>query len=423
MKFNKLAVLVFSFSLLASLCAQGTWKVYTKEDGLKSNKISHIFKDSKGNLWFIATIINLDMEPEPMSSKGVIKFDGQSWTNYYDKNKLAIVNIIFEDSKGTIFLGTDIRGGLVGNGLTKILGTSFETISKIGARYIVEDSNGRIWFGGKKFGSFDGNSVSEYSKKEIGEKNITALYCDQTDNIWVGTKKGVSFFDGNRWELISGVSNCPTKTVYSIISDANGNIWVGSEDGVYKYDGNNWQNYTVNDGLVGDATQLIKIDSHNNIYAISGRPAGTASKLKMALANKGTSVFENGSWIAYLDREGVPSNIDFTSFWEFKYIEDKSGNLWFNSTDKAIYKFDGNTWTAYNENNGFSANFFTTMIEDSNGNYWFALNNGLGKFDGNNWSYFTKDSGLPSNSITSIIEDDDGNIWFGSKGGIIKYTY
>ena len=62
------------------------------------------------------------------------------------------------------------------------------------------------------------------------------------------------------------------------------------------------------------------------------------------------------------------------------------------------------------------------MIEDSKGNHWFVLNNGLGKFDGQNWKYFTKDSGLPSNRIFSIIEDKNGNIWFGSYKGIIKYT-
>ncbi len=410
------ALPMLSFIFYSSLMAQGTWKVFTKDDGLTSNKISQIFNDSNANLWFICAFINIDMEPEPLFSKGVIKFDGQNWTNYYDKHKLAIVNVIFEDSRGTIWLGTHIPGGLIGNGLTRIVNSSFEMVSKVGVKFIVEDSKGTIWFGGKKFGSYDGKSVTEYSKKEFGAKNITALHCDKSDKIWVGTKKGVSFFDGNNWNIISNVPYCPTKTVYSIISDTNGNIWIGAEDGVFKYDGNNWQNFTVADGLMGDATKAIILDTKNNIYAISGKPESLVSRLKVALADKGFSIYNNGKWIAFSDMNGAPSNL------KLKYFEDRSGNLWFNMPDKTIYKFDGVTWTVFNESDGFRASWFSTMIEDSKGNHWFALNNGLGKFDGQNWSYFTKDSGLPSNSITSIVEDNDGNIWFGTKKGIVKYT-
>lgn len=424
MQLKKVAVLIISISLLASLCAQGTWKVYTKDDGLTSNKIYHIFKDSKGNLWFNFTFMSQG-KTEHLLSKGMMKYDGQNWTKYYNKkgkNPLQTVSIVFEDSKGTIWLGNEATLVMYNNGLMRINGSSYEKIkTKVGAKFIVEDSGGKLWFGGRKFGSYDGKSVTEYSKKEFGAKNITALHCDKSDNIWVGTKKGVSFFDGDNWNIISNVLYCPAKTVYSIISDTYGNIWIGAEDGVFKYDGTNWQN--VN-GLMGDATKLIVIDSHNNIYAIAGKPMKKTGlgvvDLKRAissdLANKGLSIFENGGWRAFSDGEGVPDNLKPTFF------EDNSGNLWFNTYDDTIYKFDAVSWTSFDENNGFKASGFSTMLEDSKGNYWFGLDNGLGKFDGQNWSYFTKDNVLPSNSINSIMEDDGGNIWFGTKKGIVKYT-
>ncbi len=397
---------------ISNINAQGTWEAFTKKDGLKTNNITQIYDDSKGNLWFSTHL------------KGIMKFDGKDWTNYYDNNGLILVSAFFEDSKGTVWIGTRSQKYILINGLRKVSGSSHERISKVGASFITEDSDGKIWFGAKKISSYDGNSVTEYSNKEVGDNKITALYRDNSGNIWVGTKSGVSVYDGKRWKIFSKVSNCPTKSINSIISDANGNTWFGAADGVFMYDGNNWKHFTKKDGLIADGTLMVRIDSRNNIYAIAGKPAKESIGLGIAdlanaisydLAKSGLSVFENGRWRLFTDKEGVPDNI------RPLYFEDKSGNLWFNSKDKVIYKYDGLTWTSYNESNGYLLNNISTMLEDSEGNYWFGTFKGVGKFDGKNWSYFTKDSGLPSNLISSIIEDKDGNIWVGTCKGAAKY--
>ncbi|MFC1550731.1 two-component regulator propeller domain-containing protein, partial [Candidatus Neomarinimicrobiota bacterium] len=315
------------------------------------------------------------------------------------------------------------------NGLLKINGASYEKVSKVGTDLIIEDPDGKIWFGGKKLCSYDGNNVIEYSKKELGGKKITALHYDNSGNMWIGTKNGVSVYDGKGWKIFKNVSNCPTKSVNSIISDSKENTWIGAKDGVFKYDGNNWQHFTVNDGLVTDGTLILR-DHNNTIYAIAGKPekegigivvVDFGIGLNTALAKSGLSIYENGSWMAFNNKKEVPTDIYPVFF------EDKSGNLWFNSKEKIIYKFDGMTWTSYAESNGFSSNHFNTMLEDSKGNYWFGLSgtlgrNGIGKFDGQNWSYFNKESGLPSNIISSILEDKNGNIWFGTLKGVAKYT-
>ena len=388
-------ILIFLIIFISNINAQGTWKVFTKKDGLKSNHITQIFEDSKGNLWFNTSGRNVSAS----TSRGMIKFDGKDWINYYNKHSLILITAFFEDSKGTVWLGARSTEFLLANGLWKINGVSFARISKIGTKLIAESSDGKIWFGGRgRLGIYDGNSVIESSKK------TTALYRDNSGNIWVGTKSGVSIYDGKNWKIFSNISNCPTKSVNSIISDAEGNIWFGADNGVFKYDGNNWQHFTVKDGLVADGTLMIKIDSHNNIYAIAINP----------LLKSNLSVFKNDEWRDFSDGEGVPANLSI------RYYEDNSGNLWFNSYDKIIYKFDGVTWTSFNN---YKLKNFESVYEDSKGNYWFGSVFGIGKFDGKKWSYFNKDTGLPSNLISSIIEDKEGNMWFAtSNKGVVKYT-
>ena len=409
-KFLYLTVISMFFAYGNNI-AQGTWEVFTKDDGLKSNNIGEIFKDSKGNLWFNPPV-------DAMKGKGIMKFDGKDWINYYDIN-LKLVTVFFEDSKGTVWLSAGLED-ILSVGLWKINGSSFERISKVGTRFIVEGSDGKIWFGGKKLGSYDGNTVIEYSKKELGENIITALHCDNSGNIWAGTKNGLAMYDGERWKIFSNISIYSTEWVNAIISDANGNIWFGAENGVYKYDGTDWKHFTVKDGLSGDKTWYIRIDSHNNIYAIKYNKLAVFNFNRnphtVQLANGFLSIFKNGQWRAFSDGEDVPANLGL------RFFEDKSGNLWFNSFDKTIYKFDGKIWTSFNESNGWKLKEIQAILEDSKGNYWFGSTNGIGKFDGNKWSYFNKDTGLPSNLITSIIEDKEGNIWFATFRGVVKYT-
>ena len=398
--------------------AQETWQVYTKDDGLSSNNITKIFKDSKGNLWF--------NPPSDVFKKGITKFDGKDCINYYDTNGLANVTVFYEDSNGTIWFG-----GVLTNGLTKIKGTIFERIKVVPTRFIIEGADGKIWFGASKLYSYDGDDVIEYSKKDLGGKKVTALYRDNSGNIWVGTKTGVAVYDGNKWETFSNVSNSPEELIASIVSDSLGNIWIGGEEGVFKYDGKNWQHFTIKDGLLGNETLMIIIDSRNTIYAIAGLLEKDNLLIDINydikrefIKNKGLSIFEEGHWKAFTDIDGVPTDLITKSFIFLPsiFIEDKSGNLWFNSKENSIYKFDGSTWKSFNENNGFTGKRFSSVLEDSKGNYWFSTANGIAKYDGKNWSYFNKDTGLPSNRISSIIEDNKGNIWFGTFRGVVKYS-
>ncbi|RLD27989.1 MAG: hypothetical protein DRI75_08125 [Bacteroidetes bacterium] len=419
---KKLFFLTITLFFAISSFSQGNWKVYTKDDGLSTNNITEILEDSKGNLWFNPPIDDL--------KKVMTKFDGKDWMIYgtWNKkfdNRLATVSVFYEDNNGAIWFGSSFLG------LVRIKETIFERIKIAPTKFIIEGFDGKIWFGASKLYSYDGEAVIEYSKKDLGGKKVTALHCDKAGNIWVGTKTGVAVYDGITWETFSNVSNSPAELVASIISDTQGNVWIGAEDGVFKYDGLTWQHFTTKDGLLGNETLMIRMDSRNTIFAIAGVPAkeyigliGVGSAIKQDRTNKGLSIFENGQWKAFTDIEGVPKDIISKSllYLQSVFIEDNSGNMWFNGKENTIYKFDGSTWKSFNESNGFTGKRFFKMLEDSRGNHWFSIAKGIAKYNGKNWSYFNKDTGLPSNRISSIIEDNQGNIWFGTFRGVVKYT-
>src|SRR5688572_7997348 len=75
---------------------------------------------------------------------------------------------------------------------------------------------------------------------------------------------------------------------------------------------------------------------------------------------------------------------------------------------------------------GLSSDKVSGVIQDSEGFYWIATQNGLNRFDGTSFRIYRHDPGdsssLTSNSCTSMVEDLNGDIWIATYTGISKFV-
>ena len=89
-------------------------------------------------------------------------------------------------------------------------------------------------------------------------------------------------------------------------------------------------------------------------------------------------------------------------------------DVWF-GTNNGVSKFDGTTWTTYDDSNSeLVYNQVEAIAIDAEGNKWFGTRYGVSKFDGTNWMTYDN-----VRFISAIAIDQEGNIWFGTrlKGG------
>jgi len=283
-------------------------ETYDASDGLISGIVRQIYQDRKGDLW-IGT------------SEGISRYDGKQFHNFTTKDGLSgnPVFAIAEDDGGNLWLGT-------GNGLSR--------------------------YDGKKFQSFS-------EQASLVGVRVTAILKDDNGQLWCNTDGGLIRYNGERFhnvgprDLISGVSS-------QMIEDQNGNLWFGTGNGVFKYNGESFQQFTAEDGLIG-----------NIVYAV---------------------------------------------------LEDSTGNLWFGSID-GISKYDGNTFYNFrvDGDEGFPVSRVQGILEDSSGNLWFAGYKGLCMYNGEEFKLYTVDDGLPISWTTRIIEDLEGNLWIGTQGaGMVR---
>ena len=96
---------------------------------------------------------------------------------------------------------------------------------------------------------------------------------------------------------------------------------------------------------------------------------------------------------------------------------DKKGNLWFGTFVSGISKYDGHAFINYTTSHGLADNAVNSITEDRVGNIWVAANAGVSKFDGTTFSTFGK-----FKNVINILEDSEGNMWFATWNGLYQYA-
>ena len=119
--------------------------------------------------------------------------------------------------------------------------TIIETPSSVNVMLI--DYRDNVWLGTQKSGLIFYNTQLrdqkryDYKSNDISslqDNKINCLYEDQTGVLWIGTEKGLSYFNNNNQKFIEYHSqNVNTNLeVSAIISASNGDLWVGTHQGL-----------------------------------------------------------------------------------------------------------------------------------------------------------------------------------------------
>ena len=286
----------------------------------------NMLQDKKGNIW-LATW------------EGIIRYDGNSFTNYTNKHKLSRFRAfaILEDSKGMLWFAT------VGAGVFRFDGESFtqfttkEGLPNDRTTFLGEDSHGYIWVGSEGGASrFDGDAITNYTTKDgLLDNDVNDVLEDQTGRYWIATRGEACFFDASpnesggwreKFTRIVKEDGTPFTNVRCIIEDRNGNIWLGGNNGLWRY---------TPDSSKGSFTQYTKRfvgyiyeDRQGNIWTSS--ESDIRQIWVLSRYNVKTLLDEKVSPIEIKSEEGM----------YFGIMEDDKGHIWW-GTLNGVYRYDG----------------------------------------------------------------------------------
>jgi len=404
----------------------GRMMLFKTPNSIKSNQISSISEDNKGNI-FVGTLTGGLFK---LNSTGT-KFDPIPYE--HSTENLRVKCLLF-DKQERLLVGTDGRGMKIYSAKTNSLedfqmpSAPFD-FSKMKIHSIFQDKAGNIWTGLFQKGVFlSPNNPNKFNywgyksfdKNVIGSSCVMSVIKDKNNTLWIGTdndgiyeikKNGLSKHYSHTNQETS-VSN----TIMSMIEDDHGTIWLGSYlNGLARFD-----------KLNGKCTYFNKISGNN-----------TSSNKVICLAKDKKNqlwVGTNGAGAYVFDI----SNLTFTEHysqasagkykilgdWVNCILCDRDGIMWFGTYDGICF-FDPKTNKTGNytvNDKVLPGNIVYAINEDRKGNLWIGTSEGLACFNKKtkNSKLYTIAAGLPSNVICGILEDEKGDIWLSTHMGISK---
>jgi len=330
-----------------------------------------------------------------------------SWTSYeYQTGNTGDngltgqwVNTFMKDSQNRLWIGTE--GGIsikTSSGWQSFTTSNGLRINEVGD--MVMDHNNNIWIG---YGSYY-SGVSVYSKgsfthystnDHLVNDKVEDLLVDTLGNVWIATRGGINKFDGAKWESFTTYNGLPTNDIRCLSQDTLGNIWIGTADrGVWVFNG---ETFTANSWESNSSEMIVDlyVDSKNKVWAL------TSTRIY---------VFDTDTWARV-----SPSRISATGVLT-AIVEDHDGNYFFANT-QGVARLSGSEWKYFTENDGLGDNHNLSLFVDSFNNVYSGSVRGYAIFDGETWGATTTE-GLINNDVSDIFKDEQGKIWFCTHGGI-----
>ena len=279
---------------------------------------------------------------------------------------------IMQDKKGYIYIGTY-------DGLVRFDGVEFVNFNRsfdpkydfTAVRSIYQDSDDNIWIGHNDEGvtcmTPAGDTIKFTKEDGLPHNSIRAICQDKEQNIWLGTASGICYLTPSRQVVIpAGIEDLGESTIQvsKLFCDTANRVWIST----------------------AIANELFVYE--NNVV----RRFDGIKKIKNPSVNEVT--------------------------------QDKSGALWFGVAPHYVVRLKDAEETVFDVGHDHAVG--TTMnsiLQDSNGNYWYAGDSGITIFRNGMLTYYDKRNGIADDYVNEIMQDREGNIWIAyNRGGIEKMS-
>ncbi|MFN8305804.1 MAG: two-component regulator propeller domain-containing protein [Ferruginibacter sp.] len=277
--------------------------------------------------------------------------------------------------------------------------------------------------------------------------SVRTIIQDRKGFIWIGTREGISKYDGNLFTSFTTANGLSDNLVNDFFESENGTLYIATNDGtVVIADGNKLTPCIRAPGTIinrffrtTNGRVLVSTDHHglaefrnNQLHAISqpfphsvyGEIINLNDSLLLVAGDSSLDVISNR--YALYSSSGI-TNGNFT---DYQLFIDSRKRIWAGA-------YSGLQQIAWPVEKGqqlrfiplppafhipeLTKNTITAIFEDKEQVCWIGTSKGLVRIDPDgSHQVFTKQDGLADDFISCIFQDREKNLWFGTLGGVTK---
>jgi signal transduction histidine kinase/streptogramin lyase len=149
----------------------------------------------------------------------------------------------------------------------------------------------------------------------------------------------------------------PAESIFSLFTDSGGRVWIGSRGGLSWFDGTKFHTYSVSDGLPSALVSAMYEDREGSLWI--GTDGSGLVRLK------------NGKFFALpaVDAAGANSILSIAG--------DADGSLWFGTRASGLLRYRAGKFTHVGRDRGLTFDSIVSIQDDGAGNFWMSSNKGL----------------------------------------------
>lgn len=370
-----------------------TITVWRNKDGLPAGHVRALLQDAKGFLW-IATF------------NGVGRFDGVRFRHYHVANTPSLsnnlVNALFEDRSGRIWLGHDTGDITVWeNGAFRAIATDASWQGSPIDQF-AEDRQGTVWVRNRLGWLLSVQTLAPGAVLHTAHgQRVSDMISDDAGKIWFIGATGVFLLDAAAPETRTA-PQIPLRenTRRQLCPARAGGFWVIGASTARRW---------ANGGWTGE----IRATPVNARLVFNRWIETREGSLAIGTFDDGLHIFPLQGPHLHLDTaQGLPAS------YVKALVEDREGNLWAGAGDDGLCRIRPSNVAMVGPPGGWRERAVQTVVATRDGSVW-AGTEGAGIFRLHNgeWTQLDRRAGLTSPGVKSLFEDRTGQLWIGLASG------
>jgi len=329
---------------------QDGWQDYAAANGVPSG-ISAILSDRAGQVWLGVPGHGLERW------LGYDHFD--SWTRAQGVG--GPVWSVAAGAAHSLLLATRAGCSRLDPAASSVSSCSFDNLPA-GEIRVMAQAHGALWVGMTTGGLFRIVNGEHNATWIANVPAMRKLYVDSTDQLWVGTSKGVGVIAPGAVQLQSLDLPMPPGEVADIAEDVHGAIWLASQGGLLRWSNRRWTSIHVDGEQAAAGFTTVAAAGDDWLWV----GAAAHGLLHLHIAGDRT---DEVHWVSDLMLTRAAMN--FTRI-------DRRGWVWA-GTDAGILVFDGQMWRRFKTSDGLTSNDMTSdgFLADFDGSVWLGTRAGL----------------------------------------------
>ena len=308
-----------------------------------------------------------------------------------------------------------------------------EGLASGGVLSIAEDPQGYLWLGTDTgLVRFDGFTFRPWAlpgHPELSAASIRSLLSARDGSLWIAFAGdgGIARLKGGTVALFSASVGVPKGFLTDVVEDESGNVWVGGRGGVSRYSNGSWNRLSFGVPANRDvAVQQLLVDREQRVWVVSSEGLHRSSEGADVLLRTHTErvrdvaqdssgaiwVIDQAGRLGTVEGAGVIAPVPSTVTDGGRVLIDKHGSFWISTPGGVWHAWPGKPFgDAVPVEAGSVMDFVNTIYEDRRGTVWVGTRGGLVRVAGSGVGLLTAGKGLSSSLVWAVYAASTGTVW------------